>query len=92
MQGMLQRIMNPRRRFAPANEADVRLLPGGAKMLQIGDGAETTASVPSKPDQLSMVGLADQVDHAVELRMVVLLGTDLHPLNATSRASDDLLK
>jgi len=63
MKGMLQRIMNPRRRFAPANEADVRLLPGGAEMLQISDGAEATASVPSQSDQLSMIGLANEVDN-----------------------------
>ena len=92
MKGMLQRIMNPRRRFAPANEADVRLLPGGAKMLQISDRAEATTSVPSKPDQLSMVGLANQVDHAIKLRMVMLFGTDLHPLNPTECVRHDLLE
>ena len=61
-------------------------------MLQIRHRPEATLAVPSQPNQLPMVGLADEVDRAAELRVIMFLCADLHPLDTASRPIDDLLE
>src|SRR5271154_1717138 len=99
MQKLMSRITLPLRGLAAAGNHHactigriLFCLDGSGEMHEQVEGAEHSLGVVNEPDKLTQIRFPSQIDHSVQLWMIVSLGTYLNEENTVAECVNDSLE